>query len=183
MFETEFPGIEDEETILIQQDALRDKLNALLGLTPAPAAEPQADLQDLLARLRGRTPSVAPTENPFSDQLTDGAFQRVMDSYRAAMRDGQVKPGDRFYVQPAGDDGRLTDGPPVHFDTRTGRPTLAPSTLPEREVSPVDVLRGILNHDFRKPRPLPRFLPSPPRGDAVPFGPFVSPVALPRRAR
>lgn len=211
------PKYEDDETVLVGQDALREKLNALL----APAIDPQADRDNLMAILRGSVapevpdvtnapepppptrddfsrlgpppPAPAPAArdaNPLYDKLTDSAYRRVMDEYADLMRKRRIEPGDSYVVQPTDDDGNPIFGEDLHFDTRTGRATLTPSTLPAaRDRTPMEILKDYLNRDYFAPfKPPPRPLPptgSGPRlrGDAAPVDPSHVFAALMRQGR
>lgn len=98
-----------------------------------PTPEGRAAFEEALRRSPHYRPSAplppAQYENRFPGELTDSEFQRAIDYYRRARRDGFVGPDDSFVTQPVDDLGKPKDGPPIHFDRQDGRPTLAPSTL------------------------------------------------------
>lgn len=183
MYEGEFvyqPPEEDEEARLIQLDALRASLDALQGAASVPPLDPSADLQPLMAMLRNQPAALPPpaqSQNPFSDHVTDSTFQRAMGFYLQGKRDGFIRPGDPYALQPTGDDGRPLDGPEIHFDTTRDRPTLVPSTLPPPRIPTLpEQLKRLLSPEFQPPPP-PRPLidGGPRRGDAAPVG---SPAVL-----
>jgi hypothetical protein len=153
-------------------------------LDVANAPEPPSVTRDDVTRL-GPPPAVQEA-NPHSAELTDAAYRRAMDIYNGFVRDGLVQPGDSYVAQPIDDAGNPIFGKDLHFDTRTGRSILRPSTLPPaRERTPMEILKDYLNRDYFAPfkSPPPPMTGGGKKGDVVPVDPSLVFAARLRQGR